>query len=61
VYILTGGGPGHYSETMVSYLYSTTFTSRRYGYGSAIGVVEFLIALAMAGIFLYLTRKRIED
>jgi raffinose/stachyose/melibiose transport system permease protein len=60
VYILTGGGPGHASETMVSYMYNTTFQSRRYGYGSAMGAVEFLIALAIAGIFLYLTRKRIE-
>jgi raffinose/stachyose/melibiose transport system permease protein len=60
VYILTGGGPGHYSETMVSYLYSTTFMSRRYGYGSAMGMIEFLITLAVTGIFLYLTRKRVE-
>jgi raffinose/stachyose/melibiose transport system permease protein len=60
VYILTGGGPGHYSETMVSYLYTTTFQSRRYGYGSAMGVAGFLITLAMTGIFLYFTRKRID-
>ena len=60
VYMLTGGGPVHYSETMVSYMYSMSFTSSRQGYGAAMGVVEFLFALLITGIFLFITRKREE-
>ncbi len=36
VYMLTGGGPVHRSETLVSYMYFVTFTNQRYGSGMAI-------------------------
>ena len=36
VYMLTGGGPVHRSETLVSYMYFVTFTNQQYGYGMAI-------------------------
>jgi raffinose/stachyose/melibiose transport system permease protein len=58
VYMLTGGGPVHYSETMVSYMYSTSFLIKRQGYASAMGVIEFLIALLITGIFLLLARRK---
>ena len=43
VYMLTGGGPVHRSETLVSYMYFVTFTNQRYGSGMAIAVVVFVL------------------
>jgi len=57
VFMLTGGGPVHYSETMVSYLYTTSFIGYKYGYGTTMGVVVFMIALIITGFFLFITRK----
>jgi raffinose/stachyose/melibiose transport system permease protein len=60
VYMLTGGGPVHYSETMVSYMYSISFRGKRQGYGIAMGVITFMIALLITGVFLFLSRKKEE-
>jgi len=57
VYILTGGGPNHASETIVSYMYSTTFESMLYGYGMTIAVMEFFIALCITLLSISLSRK----
>jgi raffinose/stachyose/melibiose transport system permease protein len=61
VYVLTGGGPTHASETMVSYMYNTTFTSRKFGYGTAMGIIEFIIALVVTIIFMRATRKQVDN
>ncbi|MET9013883.1 sugar ABC transporter permease [Streptomyces olivaceoviridis] len=53
VYALTGGGPVHLSEVMVSYMYHITFTTQQYGYGMALAVVVFVVgSLATAATFL---------
>lgn len=49
---LTGGGPAHQSELLVSYMYYTVFTSRRYGYGMAIATV--VLTLSVLGSFMYI-------
>ena len=61
VQMLTGGGPNHYSETMVSFMYNTTFTERFFGYGMSIAVVEFVISLIITFIFLRLTKKEVTE
>lgn len=61
VQTLTGGGPNHLSETMVSYMYNTTFTSRMFGYGMTISVAEFVLALSVSLIFLRITSKEVTD
>lgn len=45
---LTGGGPSDSTQTMVSFLYSHGITRMRVGFGSAIGVVLFVMCLAFA-------------
>ena len=60
VYVLTGGGPNHASQTMVSYMFTTTFISRLYGYGMAVAVLQFIIAITFSLIFLRLTRKEVD-
>jgi raffinose/stachyose/melibiose transport system permease protein len=45
---LTGGGPLDSTQTLVTYLYTNGITRTRIGYGSAIGVVLFLICVAFS-------------
>jgi raffinose/stachyose/melibiose transport system permease protein len=45
---LTGGGPGDSTQTLVTFLYSHGIARMRVGFGSAIGVCLFVIAVAFA-------------
>jgi raffinose/stachyose/melibiose transport system permease protein len=45
---LTGGGPFDTTNTMVSYLYFFGITRMRVGFGSAVGVVLFLLCVTFA-------------
>ena len=58
VYVLTGGGPVHRSETLVSYMYYVTFTNQQYGYGMALAVIITVLgALVSAGYLMLSSRK----
>lgn len=58
VYMLTGGGPVHRSETLVSYMYFVTFTNQQYGYGMALAVIITILgALVSMGYLLAMRRK----
>lgn len=50
----TGGGPGQGGLSVVVHLYRTAFTSFRFGYASAIGVVLAVIIMALSLITLKL-------
>lgn len=54
IFALTKGGPYHSTEVLSTYMYSTAFTTRRLGYGSALAVVIFLLAIGV--IITYLIR-----
>ena len=54
----TGGGPNHLSETLVTYSYSQTFSSRDYGYGMSLATVTFLISLIITAIYSSLTKEK---
>src|SRR2546428_3995141 len=43
--VLTNGGPGKSTETVVLYTYNTFFTALNFGYGSTLAVVIFLIVV----------------
>jgi raffinose/stachyose/melibiose transport system permease protein len=45
---LTRGGPADSSQTMVSFLYTHGVMRMRVGYGSAIGVILFIICVTFA-------------
>lgn len=49
---LTNGGPNHLSDVLVTYMYSTTFTSGEYGYGMAIAVASLIVTIIAAGVIL---------
>lgn len=56
LYIMTGGGPFHSSNTLAFFMYEESFKKYRMGYGSAIAVVLFLVALTI--IFSYFRQLR---
>lgn len=58
VYMLTGGGPVHASETLVSYMYFVTFTNQQYGYGMAMAVLITLLGATFSIAYLLLARGR---
>ena len=45
---LTGGGPGDATQTMATFLYSFGITRMKIGFGSAVGVILFLISASFA-------------
>jgi raffinose/stachyose/melibiose transport system permease protein len=58
VYQLTGGGPVHKSETLVSYMYFITFTSQEYGPGMAFAVIITVLGAVVSLGYLVLLRGR---
>lgn len=58
VYMLTGGGPVHRSETLVSYMYFTTFTNQKYGLGMALAVIITVLGAVVSVAYLALSRER---
>jgi raffinose/stachyose/melibiose transport system permease protein len=45
---MTGGGPSNSTQTMVTFLYNFGITRTRVGFGSAVGVVLFIICVTFA-------------
>jgi multiple sugar transport system permease protein len=50
--VLTNGGPGKSTETVVLYTYNTFFTSLNFGYGSTLAVMTFLIVMAISFVYI---------
>jgi ABC-type sugar transport system permease subunit len=57
LYIMTGGGPFNSSDTLAMHMYNESFRKYLMGYGSAISVVLFLIALAVIGLYFRQLKK----
>ena len=47
VYVMTGGGPGNATKTLVNYIYEKAFTSWEFGPASAGAIVLFVIVLVI--------------
>jgi raffinose/stachyose/melibiose transport system permease protein len=57
VYALTGGGPGHATDTLSTLIYKDAFTLGEFGYSIALAVVlTVVVAVASAGQYLVLSR-----
>ena len=50
VYVMTSGGPNYSTLTFVQYLYIKAFREFKLGYAAAIGVILFLIILALSAV-----------
>ncbi|MCB0064094.1 MAG: sugar ABC transporter permease [Caldilineaceae bacterium] len=59
-YIMTAGGPGNASRSVVQYLYETAWKYFRYGYASAISVVLALIMVVVTVTLFSVMRNRAE-
>lgn len=60
VYVMTGGGPGTATLTLVQYLYHQAFSNFNLGYGSAIGFALFAILVLFAIVQMKTMRVRKE-
>jgi len=56
MFVLTGGGPAATTETLTVYAYRGLFQMLQLGFGSAIGVVVFVLVMAVAWAYLRLGR-----
>ena len=60
LFIMTAGGPFNSSDTLAMHMYNESFKKYLMGYGSAISVVLFLVALAI--IWLYFRElKKVDE
>jgi raffinose/stachyose/melibiose transport system permease protein len=58
VYALTGGGPGHASDTISTLIYKDGFTLGEFGYSIALAVVlTVIVAVVSTGQYLVLSRN----
>jgi raffinose/stachyose/melibiose transport system permease protein len=58
VYALTGGGPGHATDTLSTLIYKDAFTLGEFGYSIALAVVlTGIVAVASTGQYLVLARN----
>jgi ABC-type sugar transport system permease subunit len=48
VYVMTGGGPGTATEPIALYTFSTLLQHLRFGFGSALSVIVFVVAFCLA-------------
>jgi raffinose/stachyose/melibiose transport system permease protein len=61
VWAMTRGGPVSASETMATYMYRSGFIRQQLGYGSAIAIIIFIIALSFSLIYQrYIMRRDLE-
>lgn len=52
IYVLTGGGPGTATEPIALYTFTTLLQNLRFGYGSAMSVIIFLVTFALAMLYI---------
>ncbi len=57
LYVMTGGGPADTTETLSIYAYKMLFQTLQFGYGSAIGVVMFMLVALVSLFQLWLGRR----
>lgn len=51
VYIMTQGGPGDLTQTVMMYMYNQAFSNQRYGMAAAVGIVVIFETCAILYIF----------
>lgn len=58
IYVLTGGGPGTSTEPVALYTFTSLLQNLRFGYGSALSVIIFLVTLSLAIVYIRLLGLR---
>lgn len=58
VYVMTGGGPGTSTEPIALYTFQSLLRNLRFGYGSALAVLVFLVTFGLAMVYVRLLGVR---
>jgi multiple sugar transport system permease protein len=58
IYLLTAGGPGDSTRSLLLYIYDVGFTGYRFGYSAAVSYLFLAIVLVLAAVQLWLTTRR---
>jgi raffinose/stachyose/melibiose transport system permease protein len=61
VYVITGGGPAHTTETLSTYIYNTAFSGGQVAYGTAASTVLFFAIMTIAIIQVKYFRSKEVD
>lgn len=61
VRLITGGGPGTATRSLVQYLYQEGFSKNNLGYASAISVVFLIVLMIFSIVFQYIKNRRLEN
>lgn len=61
VWVMTEGGPNRATETLLTLLYKSAFKESSYGYGTSVAVANFVLAMVLAGILMFVFRKSPEE
>lgn len=61
VYVLTAGGPGTATEVISLYAFTTLLQDLRFGYGSALSVITFVLTFMLALLYVRLLRAPEPD
>ena len=48
IYVMTGGGPGHATELLITYIYKTAFTLTQFDYAGALTMAMFFLFVGLA-------------
>jgi multiple sugar transport system permease protein len=56
-YVITGGGPGDATLTLMLYIYQVSFRDFQLGYGAAISLVDLVVLVAFVSLMLVLARR----
>ncbi|OKP95170.1 carbohydrate ABC transporter permease [Paenibacillus sp. P46E] len=57
-FIMTSGGPGTSTNTLIFSIYKMAFTEQMFGKASALGILSFLFIMVITGIFVLNMNKR---
>lgn len=58
VWVMTSGGPDRATETILTYLYQVGIGQSKFGYASAVAVVNFALVMALSGVVGLMFRRR---
>ena len=61
IYVMTNGGPGNASMVLALYGYKISFAQQNMGYGSAISVGIFVLAMLIIGLMMLVQKRITKD
>jgi multiple sugar transport system permease protein len=59
IWVMTGGGPVNYTDTLVTYLYKLAFRFLDFGAGSALALLCFVVLMGLSIIYVKLSAKEV--